>query len=254
MRSAILIFGVVLGSGIQVLAQASSTDVDQAVGSVLRSVIISKLPDPLVDYQRDWGRQNLVSIGITWKRQGIKIKPEITKRLSNDGHWHHFLVRAVDPAKNLQLKVHDIIKIDTAKVVFAVDIELPVACTYRQKIWTLGRCVFDSVIHAHCTTTLHLKCEAYCRQDKQPGMLMADPVFRLQTVEAHLDYRELVVDRIAGMGGKTAHYVGKSVHAIIQIVRPSLKKNLLAQADQAIIQVGDTKEIRLNITQLFSGK
>jgi hypothetical protein len=73
-------------------------------------------------------------------------------------------------------------------------------------------------------------------------------------MQAQVSYDNLVVEHIAGIGGEAAKLIGDGLKGGLHQWRPSLEKELLAKADAAIVKAADTKEVRVSLSQLFSGK
>jgi hypothetical protein len=66
-----------------------------------------------------------------------------------------------------------------------------------------------------------------------------------------LPYENLVVDHIAGVGGKAAEIFGDVVKGSLHQWDPSLERNLLAKGEAAMVQEGDTKEVRVSLSQVL---
>src|SRR5258708_30282613 len=78
------------------------------LGTTLRSLIVPCLPNPLVEQEFDWGKQKRVAVGVEWKKEGILLKPEVLKKLHNDGHWRKIAIAADRPDQTLNLEVKNV--------------------------------------------------------------------------------------------------------------------------------------------------
>jgi len=87
--------------------QAESPSAED-LAAVMRSLLTSALPSPLVAREFNWGHQVEVANGVTWEGDGIVKKPHKQKKLKNDGTWRRIKVEAFDPEKNLALAVKNL--------------------------------------------------------------------------------------------------------------------------------------------------
>ena len=100
---------------------------------------------------------------------------------------------------------------------------------------------------------LTLDCEALTKFEKGKKIL-PDAVFRLRVVKSDLGYDNLVVEHTAGVGGEAAKVLGDAVIGGMRQWKPSLERNLRDRANAAIVKAADTKEVRVNLLDLFSSK
>lgn len=236
------------------MAQADLAPSAGELAVTLRSLIVPCLPNFLVEQEYDWGKQKRVAIGVEWKKEGILLKPEILKKLHNDGHWRKIAIAADHPDKTLKLEVKNIQTPEPKRLTFAVDLEMPVNLKFEQQLWCSGHRLFSGETRARCRAVLHLECESIVRTEKKPGSLLPDIVFRMRVLEAKLNYYDFVVEHTAGIGGDAAKILGNAVHDTIKQWKPSLERNLLNKANAAIAKAGDTKEIRLGLSKLSGVK
>src|SRR5690348_4312788 len=89
-------------------ARAEDLPSSAELGGILRSLILPNLPSPLVEQSFNWGHQEKVPIGLRWERKGILLKPEVMKKLHNDGVWRKIAVTADNPQATLRLDVSDV--------------------------------------------------------------------------------------------------------------------------------------------------
>lgn len=235
-------------------AQSDLTPTNAELGSILRSLILPCLPNPLVEQEFDWGKQERVPVGIEWKKKGILLKPEVMKQLRNDGRWRKIAIVANDPEKNLKLNVTNVKTPEPKRLTFSVDLYMPVNIKFEQQNWRAGLRLYSGETRARCNAALHLECESTSRTEKKPGSLLPDIVFRMRVLEAKLTYHDFVVEHTAGIGGDAAKLLGEAVHETVRQWKPSLERNMLEKANATIVKAGDTKEIRLNLSKLLDNK
>jgi hypothetical protein len=235
------------------LSRARADDLPSAseLGGILRSLILPNLPSPLVEQSFNWGHQEYVPVGIRWEKKGILLKPEVMKKLHNDGVWRNFAATTDNLQATFQLTVSDVKSPCPGAMTFVVQLALPVNLKFEQQLWRSGVRLYSGETRARCKVALALRCESTTRTEKKPNALLPDVIFRLRVVEAQLNYSDFVVEHTAGVGGDAAKIVGNAIHDAIKQWKPSLERKLLEKANAAIVKAGDTKEVRLGLSKLF---
>jgi hypothetical protein len=225
----------------------------EELAAIMKTLLTSALPDPLVEQSSNWGHQSEVANGVTWETGGIVPKPHKQKKLKNNGTWRRIKVEAVDPDKNLTLAVRNVQQPEKGRLTFDMVVALQTRINFEQQVWKSGTRLYSGSTRARCLPILFLKCESTSRAVKTDGIL-PDVVFRLRVLDAKLTYDQFKVEHTAGVGGDAAEVLGGAVHDMIKQLKPSLEKDLLEKANRAIVKAGDTKEVKLGLGRLFDGK
>jgi hypothetical protein len=244
----LLLIGILAASPAAARAEEPTAD---ELAKCFRQLLLPSLPNPLVEQSFNWGHQEMVTVGIKWNNKGPIVKPESIKKLHNDGHWKKVIVAADNPEKRLEVRVKDVKMAEPGRLTFAMAVHLPVRVTFDQQIWRKGTRLYSGETRARAWTILELQCESTSRFESKPGALIPELVMRFRVLDARLRYYDLVVEHTAGVGGDLAKLLGETMHDLLRAWKPSLEKDLLAKANQAIIKAGDTKEIRLGFGKLF---
>jgi hypothetical protein len=219
----------------------------------MRALLTAAMPTPLVESSHNWGHQKEVMNGITWEKDGLLLKPHKQKKLKNDGVWRRLKIEGVNPDKTLMLAVQDVNRPEKGRVTFDVVVTLATRITLEQQVWKSGVRLYSGETRARCRPILLLKCESTTRVQKTDSTV-PDVVFRMRVLDAKLTYDQFKVEHTAGVGGELAEQLGDTLHSLVKQLRPSLEKNALAKASQAIVKAGDTKEVKLGLGKLFDGK
>jgi hypothetical protein len=222
-------------------AQSPPPDGSPVLSQTLRDLLLRHLPDPIVESNRHWGQQKEPRFG---PRRGLR----------NDGHWQRVKVEAIDPAKSLVLAINGLATPEPGKTTFDAYLGLDTRLTYEQQVWKAGRRLYGGSTRARCRAALKLSCELTSRLEAKPGAVLPDAVVRVRVVHAGLNYTDLVVEHTAGLDGEAARKVGELVHKFLGQMKPNLERDLLAKANAAIVKAADTKEVRVALDQLLSGK
>jgi len=244
---------VALLVGSPALAAPVETPTTDELGTILRALLLTALPDPLVQQNMDWGKQRKVPNGITWKKDGLLLKPEKQEKLKNDGVWRRIKAEAVNPDKTLTSIVKNVQKPEKGKLTFDVEISLQTRITFEQQLWKAGVRIYSGETRARCRPILRLKCESTTRTVKN-GSAFPDVVFRMRVLDAKLTYEQLKVEHTAGVGGEAAELLGEAAIETVKQLRPSIERNMLEKANKAIVKAGDTKEVKLGLGKLLDGK
>jgi hypothetical protein len=249
-----LVAGLVL-IACTVPASAGPTDAPTAdeLSVIFRGLLTSALPDPLVQHSSNWGNQKKVANGVTWEKGGPLLKPHVQKKLKNDGTWQRLKVEAIDPQKTLTVNVLNLQYPEKGKVTFDVLVTLQTRITFEQEAWLSGIRLYSGEIRARCRPLLLLRCESATSTANSGGHL-PDVVFRMRATDGRLSYDQFKVEHIAGVGGDMAKVLGESAHSLLNQLRPSIERNMLEKASQAIVKAADTKDVKLSLGKLAGGK
>jgi hypothetical protein len=235
--------GVTAGTALQVLDTKSMA----ALGGNLRKVLLEALPTPLFEDNRHWGAQKSVQ-RVKWRGKGLHVHREVVEELENDGRWWKVKVSAPNARDNLVVDLRDPQQPEDGRLLFTVFLALNTDVEYDRQTWHEGLRTYSGSVRARMRTKLTLRCEATTRWETRD--FLPEAVVRLRVVESDMQYENLVVEHIAGVGGELAKVLGDAVHASVKHWRPSLERNLIARANAAIVKAADTKEVRLSLSGL----
>jgi hypothetical protein len=205
---------------------------DSLVGS-LRGYLLHALPNPL--YETDPSKSH---------------KARKTRSARKQGIWRTVRIMAVNPSDNLIVDLRNVTSPEAGKLAFGVFLALDVRIDYHRQLWDAGIKLYDGSVRARARLKVTLDCEAITRLETN-GLLLPDVVFRLRVTRANVQLENVVVEHIAGVGGNAAKLIGDSLRSSLHRLHPSLERDLLARAGAAIVKAGDTKEVRIGLTQLL---
>jgi hypothetical protein len=227
----------------------------KTLSDTFQKLLLANLPDPLVQSNHHWGEQKEVAIGVRWERKGvIRYRPEVMKDVKNDGHWERVTVTAVDPEKKLKLTVANIRTPEVGKTLFDAVVQTDVRLKYEQQRWAMGKRFYSGETRATCTAAVTMVVELTSRNEFTPGSVLPTVVLRVRVTEAKLTYWDLECEHTLGMGGDAAKLLGKAVHEVMKKVKPDMEKGLLEKANAAVVKAADTKEVKVELSNLLSGK
>jgi hypothetical protein len=236
--------GITPGSALGLLG----SNTPGALAGNLRAFLLKALPDPLFEDDKHWNLQKPVR-ETKWRGQGIHVHPETQEVLKNDGHWWKVRVTVPNAADTLVLDLRDMQQPEPGRLTFTTFLALDAHVDYDRQNWRHGHRLYAGSVRARLRLKLTLHCEATGRLEGN-GFL-PEAVVRLRVVQSEAGYDNFVVEHIPGMGGEMAKVLGDACHAGMQQWHPSLERNLLARANEAIVKAGDTKEIRVGLASLL---
>ena len=208
----------------------------QELASSMRGLLLANLPDPLTAKQNNWGNQVEKVFGHGKKNHGI---------------WRKVRVTAMDPGSTLTLVIRNMQQPTPNVTQFELVVGLDVQIDFEQQFWDHGVRVYSGSTKARARVTVTLQCEVESHAVTGKGFF-PDLVFRLSVKSAAMHYSGLDFIHIAGMGGDGAKVLGHGLHDLLNLVKPSLEKDMLAKADAAIVKAGDKKEIRIGLSKFLS--
>lgn len=227
----------------------------QSLSDQFQKLLLANLPDPLVQSNHHWGEQKEVAIGVRWEKKGvIRYRPEVMKDVKNDGHWERVTVTAVDPEKKLKLMVANPRAPEAGKTLLDAVVQTDVRLKYEQQRWAMGKRFYSGETRATCTAAVTMVVELTSRNEYPTGSVLPTLVLRVRVTEAKLTYWDLECEHTLGMGGDAAKVLGKAVHEVMKKVKPDMEEGLLEKANAAVVKAADTKEVKVELGNLLSGK
>jgi hypothetical protein len=205
------------------------------LAGIFRGLLLNHLPDPLVEGQVNWGHQIPARFGPLQKNNGV---------------WRKYRISAMSPAQTLTVDIKNLKPVDAERTTFEMHVSFDAQIEFQQQLWERNLRLYSGSTLARAKVLAVLQCEVTTRVDSGKGPL-PDFVFRLRVAKANLNYKDLDVVHIAGIGGDGAKILGEALHGLILDLKPSLEKDLLDRANTAIVKAGDTKEVRVSLNKLL---
>jgi len=224
----------------------SATD---TLAATVRGLLVEHIPPVLLEDNRHWGQQKLVTRGLEWKGKGQPL-PQTQKSYKNHGVWRRVKVTANNLRDTLVFELRDVQHAGPDSITFTVHVAFDARVEYEQQNWRSGVRTYSGSVRARLRLKAALFCAMTTRLDKK-DKLIPDVVFRSRVLRADLGYENFVVEHVNGVGGELAKLIGNAAQDILHAFRPSLERKLLEKGNAAIVKAGDTKEVRLSLTKLL---
>ncbi len=206
------------------------------------------MPKPLYEKSENWGNTTMALERIRWRR----LRPEVVKGPKNDGHWRKTRVTARDPQTTLEFRLSDVKPGGVDQQTLKAFLALMVNVEHEEEIWEKGLRLLRDTTEARVRIKAQMAIEATVRLEKKENSFVPDTVFRLRVTQADVSYDNLVVERIAGIGGTGARLVGEALRSTLKQWKPSIERELMAKANAAIVKAADTREVRIGLGNLLA--
>jgi hypothetical protein len=234
------------------VALLSPSNPDLLAGA-LRGYLVHNLPVTLYEASPGWGHTAPAPYGLRWTGKAIPLHPHFQYADKNDGDWRKVRVTGDNIADTLVLDIRNFQQPEFGRVTFDVVLATDCQVNYEHQKWEAGIRLYSGSAKAKLRVKAILYCEATTRLDQEKSLL-PDAVFRLRVVNAKVNYDNLVVEHIAGVGGEAAKLIGDGLKGGLHQWKPSMEKQLLEKAEAAIVKAADTKDVHVGLTQLFGTK
>src|SRR5437588_4628286 len=122
----------------------SSTD---ALAVSLRGYLIEHLPPVLLEDNRHWGQQKLVTRGVEWKGKG-NVLPQTQKSYKNHGVWRRLKVTASNLRDTLVFDLRDVQRGGPDRLTFTVFVAFDAHAEYEQQNWRSGVRTYSGSVRA----------------------------------------------------------------------------------------------------------
>jgi hypothetical protein len=208
-----------------------------ALAGNLRGLILDFFPDPILEDARHWGLKKR-GLGGKWR---------------NDGRWYKVRIAGRNVRDTLVVDLRDLRQPGKGVTTFRLFVSFDASLVLHRQTWKAGLRLYSGETRARCRVRLTLDCEALTKFEKTKNFL-PDAVFRLRVVRSDLGYDNVVVEHTAGVGGDAAEILGDFLIGGLRQWKPSLERKLREKANAAIVKAADTKEIRVNLLDVFGGK
>ncbi|MBM3992556.1 MAG: hypothetical protein FJ303_00120 [Planctomycetes bacterium] len=248
MQRIITIVMLLLGSSM-LCAQSSDEPYDR-LAKAFKPILISALPATLYEKSDNWGHQVMVPVGLKWR--GLRASVQRSPR--NHGEWRRLNVTTLDLPRTLDIRIFDVKTVKPELQTFKVFLTFRMGVEYEQQNWESGVRLWSGSARARAQIKLDMDCENILRVHLDKKTNLPDFVLRLRVTSARLHYDDVVFEHINGVGGEAAKILGKMAHYTVRQWKPSIERDLLAKANDAIVKAADTREIRLGFSGLVKNK
>ncbi|GIW82771.1 MAG: hypothetical protein KatS3mg105_4578 [Gemmatales bacterium] len=217
-----------------------------ALAGSFRGFLVEALPTTLLVEEQDWGQTKMVANGLKWHG----LRPQVIHKAKNHGVWQRITITTLNLRDSLVFDLRHWRKHPSGAYRFDVFLSFDARIRYDRQRWRRGVRLYAGSTWARLRLKVNLQCEVTSRLEKKKSVA-PDVVFRLRVAQANLYYDNLVFEHVAGIGGEAAKILGDALKGSLNRLHPSLEQKLLAKANAAIVKAGDTKEVRISLSQLL---
>lgn len=208
----------------------------EKLAKYLRGYVLEVLPDPLYEDTKKWGMQ----------------KENARGKRKNDGRWLKYRLTGREFDRTFQLRIEETPREGDVKR-FKVFVDFDANAYLERQTWKMGLRLYSGSTRARFHVQLILHCELTSRVEKGKAWL-PDMVFRFKVINSEFKYDHVVVEHTAGVGGDAAQLLGEVMLGVLKAVKPELERDLATKVNKAILKAGDTKEVRVSVSEWLSPK
>ena len=228
---------------------AKGEDTAAQLALALKPILAANIPETLYEKTDNWGHTVMVPVGLKWR--GLRAR--VTQSPREHGEWKKLEISAQELKRTLDLKIYDVKAIDAEKQSFKVFLAFQMGVYYDQQNWESGVRLWSGSLRARAQVKLEMECESLLKVELDKNFL-PDFILRLRVTNAKVSYDKFVVEHINGVGGTAAKVLGDAVHDCMKQWKPSIERDLLDKASNAVVKTADTREIRIGFSSLLKKK
>src|SRR5262249_53081093 len=178
-----------------------SPSTPDTMAGALRGYLVHNLPPTLYEASPGWGQTAPAPNGLRWTGKVLPLRPHVQYADKNDGDWRKVRVTGQNAADTLVLDIRNVQQPELSRVSFDVLLSIDCQVDYEHQKWESGIRLYSGSAKAKLRVKALLTCEATMRMDQSKAVL-PDAVFRLRVTKAAVNYDNLSVEHIAGVGGE----------------------------------------------------
>jgi hypothetical protein len=214
-----------------------------SLSSVLKNIVLQQLPaSPSFQTAHNWGHQAMVPT-----LQGLKI----VHVLKNHGNWQILHAAVPDLTHNLEFRLHDLKIHDAERLTFWVYLSAPTKFDFHEQVWQNGLRILNATGRGRLRIWADIKLETLIKIDTK-GSFLPDLAITFKAVDARVNYDNLVMENINGIGGDAARITGDVVHHALHRWKPSMERHVLERAREAVLKAGQSREVHVSLAKLLS--
>jgi hypothetical protein len=224
----------------------------RVLAGALRAALLQMLPSPLYQASPGWGETREFKTGLKLTGRGLQTRLESVWSPRNHGRWRKVSLTALNLPDSLAFDLRDLRQPAPDRLAFTVVLALDVRADIEQQRWQAGTRLYATDVRARLRAKLKLDCEAEVVLNSKDGAL-PDLVCRLRVTRADVDYDNLVVEHVGGVGGTPARLLGEAVRSGVRRFAPDVERGLLDRAGAAVARAAGTREVCVSLDRLVKG-
>ena len=177
-----------------------------ALSFTIRDILVDSMPEK-ISGEDDWGDTKRGFSGLTWRLDGVKLEVEKRKKDLKHGLWKKWEVVPVEPARNLQFRIHAAQSTGPTKFRFLIVTSSPLVVTARVERWRSGVKMLNSDVEAEAKVEMALVGELDYRFETHEGRNFAVIVPRATGVDLRLI--DMRFNRIGKLDGPGVREIGE---------------------------------------------
>lgn len=221
-----------IGSTLSLDAAPAEEKPDYAEFSkLLQQAVTAQMPKQFED-RSSWGKT--IPIPDKLRLSGLRTRVKVgDKEELPHGHWKRTRVWVDDPAKNVQIQVRDVRKVDAKNTRVQVAATVALHCERERQQWSKGLLLIGLLVQADATVNVALDCDVAIslNTNKFPPELQIEP----KVVDCQLNLKEFELIRVGKLiEGKEARELGNELKDILKQLIRLYEPDVQERANKAI--------------------
>lgn len=231
----------------QVETDPSSGRRAEMLTQFLRPCVLAALPQPLLVKEVAWGDSRLTPNGLTWRGQGLRVRPEIQYALKNHGRWQRTVLIAEGLPASLMFQVRNLQSPAPDRRTFEIVFGLPLRVSHEEQRWDHGIQLYATEVRCRLHAVAVLQCQTRLKMERGNSRL-PDLAVIFEVNSIHLTYDQISFDHLAGLGGEAAEQLGRLLISAIRQLKPSLESDLKQRLEAGLLRAAQKKEWRVSLS------
>lgn len=223
-----------------------------ALAKTLRGLMLTHLPNPLVNSNDGWGKQKEFVVGAVMLRNPKRFGPDAPRQMFNDGLWRRVTITARKPAETLNLSIPELVRTTDTTALLTVNTEMEIDFRVEHQLWKRGLQIYTGETRGHCKAAMTVKSSVETKMEAKPGALLPAITLVVKVTDVKLFHDKFVIDHTAGMDGPDAQKMGDFMLEVAKSVKPDLEAQLMEKANAAVLKAVGSKEIKVQLDKLLA--
>ena len=196
---------------------ATATPPDEAARAALAETLGQLLRDAIpveYDRQQNWGATTDITVGYRAEGKPFHLHVHRRKKAVEHGVWKHYKLRAIEPEKNLRLRLSDLHALHNGRMGFTLELDAKLDAWSRAKVYQYGVHLIalevegDMQLHVDVRGEIGLQAAAV----NGAAAIAVQPIVH----DAKLVLDELHIRRVSNAHGPIVRELGDGVRSLVE--------------------------------------
>ncbi len=207
------------------------------------SLARSPKPPESVEDNKKWGKQKEVFDGLSIEREGLKIETRRRYKQVNHGTWSRYYVELIDPAKELQIRIVNLVQRDARTYQFDIFVETPLHVFGRMSRYQWDVQLISLSANADARARMFVRCEV--QVEVNPLHVPPSVTFKPKALEAKAELLEFKLRRVSQLHGPMVRVLSSSLREVLEEKLAEYDAKLVEKINRQLEKQKDNLHISL---------